>query len=193
MKVKPCEQTIHQVPKDFVRILNNYAVEIGESQVQWENLCDTFPSLKERAKPEDGDMKVTASVHCECTIATHLWENAVVRPKPFEIGVSKRCCWLCQKYLEFLVEPGDSSVLAPTSKFLVSGYQGKIHSGWHPPPWPTRPIGRMVGLLNSEIGEILGSIIRTNRSDSFPRSPVFESREISVKDMVDDAFNRIFR
>jgi OTT_1508-like deaminase len=181
------------MPKDFVRVLNDHAVRIGESQVRWEDLCDAFPSLKNRPKPEDGNMKVAASVHCECTIATHLWKNVLVRPKKFEIGVSKHCCWLCQKYLEFLVEPGDSFVLSPTSKFLVSGYQGKIHSGWHPPPWPTRLIGRMVGLLNSEIGEILESVIRTNRSDSFPRSPVFESREILMKDSEEGAFKCIFR
>lgn len=102
------------MPKDFVRVLNNRAVGMGESQVRWEDLRDAFPSLEDRAKPGDGDMKVTESVHCECTIATHSWKNAVVRPKAFGIGVSKRCWWLCQKYLEFLVEPDDSSVSAST-------------------------------------------------------------------------------
>ncbi|KAI9770548.1 MAG: hypothetical protein M1840_003138 [Geoglossum simile] len=180
-EVKPAKQSIHLMPKNFLKVLNDYAIRRGKPQVQWRELCHSFPSLNDRVEPGDGDMKVTTSIHCECTIATYLLDRAAGRPTAFEIGVSKRCCWLCEKYLQVLVEPDDSSILAPRSSFTVSGYQEKIHSGWHPPHWPQRAFSRMIGLVEGEIEEILGSLIRTNRSDSFPRSPISEDSDVAVK------------
>jgi OTT_1508-like deaminase len=165
VKIKPREQRVYSMSKDFVQILNSHAVKIGEAQVRWDDLCNAFPLLKDKPKPEGGEMRVMTSVHCECTITTHLWRIAP-NQREIEIGVSKHCCWLCEEYLKFL------SQAVPRTKFLVSGYQGKIHSRWHPPSWLTEPIRRMADLLSSEIAEILGKIIRTNRSDSYPRSPI---------------------
>ncbi|KAI9766957.1 MAG: hypothetical protein M1839_004665 [Geoglossum umbratile] len=187
-EVKPAGQSIQLMPKNFLKVLNDYAIRRGKSRVQWKDLCHSFPSLNNRVEPGDGDMKVTTSIHCECTIATYLLNRAAGRPTAFEIGVSKHCCWLCEKYLSVLVEPDDSSILAPSSSFIVSGYQGKIHSGWHPPHWPPRAFNRMIGLVEGEIEEILGSITRTNRSDSFPRSPISEDSDIEVGDIKNSWF-----
>jgi hypothetical protein len=54
------------------------------------------------------------------------------RPTFINIGISKYSCWLCEKYLELLVQ--NESGFTPDMKVAVSGYQGKIQSGWTVPP-----------------------------------------------------------
>jgi OTT_1508-like deaminase len=181
MKIKAPGQRAHSMPKRFLEVVNNYAVSQGKPRVQWQDLCNAFPPLKDRPEPPEGDIKVTTSVHCECTIATYLLKKTLAQPKVCEIGISKRSCWLCQRYLEFLVEP--DSDLAPTqpSRFIVSGYQGKIHSGWQPPVGPEKAARRMVGLITHEMDEILEGMARTNRSDSFPRSPDMKAQDMVLR------------
>lgn len=75
--------------------------------------------------PETGSVPITVSAHCELTLALHAL-NSLSKPKTIEIGVSKRFCWLCQKFMENLSATG--------IRVLVSEYQGKIHAGWRMPP-----------------------------------------------------------
>lgn len=58
------------------------------------------------------EVKVTHSVHAECTLAMH----AIAMKKEWkyvEIGVSKGSCWLCEKFLGL--------VRTPNLQFLVPG------------------------------------------------------------------------
>jgi OTT_1508-like deaminase len=157
---------MHLMPRNFLEIINNYAASNGKPTIEWGDICNSFPSLSTEV-PQKGDMKVTTSVHCECTVASYLLEN-IPAQSIFEIGISKRSCWLCGRYLGFLAEPDGSTRAA---KFVVSGFQGKIHAGWRPPASPVEVVGRMIGLIAHEMDEILGNIQQTNRSDSFPGSP----------------------
>ena len=55
-------------------------------------------------------------------------------------------------------------------RFIVTGYQGKIQAGWVPPlHGPPSAHNNIVGLLKHEMDEILESVERKRRSDSFPR------------------------
>src|SRR4051794_26147459 len=119
---------------NFLHIVNSYADTRDSRHIEWDELINAFPLLKDEIEPTGGEqMKVTASVHCECTIAVHMLRkflergNTVhrTRPKFIEIGISKYSCWLCEKYIEFLVQSNNTLV-----RFIVAGYQGKIHSGW---------------------------------------------------------------
>ena len=150
-----------------MNIVNSYADSIEACHIGWEELIQAYPELKDWTEPTEGPMQITTSVHCECTIAVHMLRifqriDQRTRPTFVEIGISKHSCWLCQKYLEFLS--------AWRLWFVIAGFQGKIHPGWRPPPsGPPNTLSRMVGLLRQEMDEILESVNRKRRSDSYPR------------------------
>jgi hypothetical protein len=63
-----------------------------------------------------------------------------------------------------------SSGFSTKMKVVVTGYQGKMHSGWTCPPLgPLDAQLKMVNLVKHEMDEILESVVRRRRSDSFPR------------------------
>jgi hypothetical protein len=134
-----------------------------------------------------GKMKVTASVHCECTIALHMVEkfrDQRKRPKFMEIGISKYSCWLCEMYLELLVQ-SESGFIADM-KLAVSGYQGKIQAGWRiPPNGPFNVTCRMGALLGCEMDAILENAEREHSSDSFPRYSSTGDDDVDIVDSVD--------
>jgi len=116
-----------QGPKNFLRVINSYADSRKIRHIEWEELVEAYPSLKD-TKPTEGDMPVTTSVHCECIIAVHMLrkylerENAIqITPKYVEIGISKRSCWFCQKYLEFLSDSLGSSLQDIKGKYTLDG------------------------------------------------------------------------
>ena len=120
-----------EMPKIFLNIVNRYAQCRDENDISWEDLTETFPLLTNKTEPPDGNVPVTSSVHCECTISIKMLEgfqDQNLHRRSVKIGVSKQTCWLCQRYLEFLERN-----LNPEVKFIVSGFQGKIHAGWKPP------------------------------------------------------------
>ena len=110
------------------------------------------------------------SVHCECTVAVHMFQkvseyaNKGTRPSSVDIGISKHSCWFCQKYLEFVLQSTWGM------RFVVTGYQEEIQAGWVPPLHGSPSAhNNIVGLLKHEMDEILESVERKRRSDSFPR------------------------
>jgi OTT_1508-like deaminase len=154
------------MPRNFLNIINAYAKSRGVDSINWEDLTAAFPPLTSKEEPTEGKAPVTISVHCECTVAVHIIQksqNQTVCRRFVKIGASKHTCWFCQKYLEFLERD-----LTPKTKFIVSGYQGKIHAGWKPPAGPSSALGDIVRLLKQEVDEILGTVRRRRRSDSFP-------------------------
>ncbi len=46
---------------------------------------------------------VTTSDHCELTLALNAIKSGPTL-SPIKIGVSKRICWICERYLDFLSE-----------------------------------------------------------------------------------------
>ena len=68
---------------------------------------------------------VTTSDHCELNLALNAIKSGRTLA-PIKIGVSRRICWLCEQYLDFLSESKGAQI-------LISKYQGKIHSGWRVP------------------------------------------------------------
>jgi len=94
------------------------------------------------------------------------FQDQKVHHRSVKIGISKQACWLCQWYLEFLERNSN-----PAVKFIVSGFQGKIHAGWKPPAGPSSALGDIVRLVKQETDEILRSVQKRRRSDSFPIQP----------------------
>ena len=158
------------MPMDCLSIVNSYADFTKSRRTTWEELAQAYQL--ERTQPREGNMKVTASVHCECSIAIHMVEKyreQERRPTFIEIGISKYSCWLCEKYLELLVQ--DESGCTPDMKIAVSGYQGKIQSGWTiPSNGPFYARCRMGAVLGNEVDAILENVERGYRSDSNPMS-----------------------
>ena len=60
---------------------------------------------------------------------------------------------------------------AAKMRFVITGYQGKLQAGWTPPNGPPGVTNNMIRLINQETNEILASIERKRRSDSFPTEP----------------------
>ena len=102
-----------------------------------------FSHLKDESQDE---LTLTTSVHCELTLALHSLSSTA---NPVKIGLSKHCCWLCERYIEAF-----QALYKTEKKFLVSGFQGKIHSGWLL-PLGTPPSIRtsMEDLVESELDE----------------------------------------
>jgi len=103
-----------------------------------------------------------------------LWGQERPGPKFVEIGISKHSCWLCEKYLEFLMQSSGFDKL----RLVVTGYQGKIHSGWMAPPnGPINALCSMACLIRGELDEISENVEREIRSDSFPRDSSGDDEE----------------
>lgn len=105
---------------------------------------------------------MTVSVHCELTLAEYFFQKTSSSSRTVEIGVSKRLCWLCQRYVENLNRIHKLRV-------LVSENQGKIHAGWAMPQGGSEAVKvAMLELIDMETHEIRESIIARRRSDFFP-------------------------
>lgn len=137
---------------------------------------DIEPKYPNQPFPKTGSVPITVSAHCELTLASHAL-NSPSRRKTIEIGISKRLCWLCQKFVENLNAAGAIRV-------FVSENQGKIHAGWRmPPDTPSEIEFNMRKLIGLEIKELRGSIIARRRSDSFPNELLDEFIEEEDFDM----------
>jgi hypothetical protein len=84
----------------------------------------------------------------------------LIRSNFIEIGISKYSCWLCERFMECLAK-------TESVQFVVSGFQGKMQSGWKLPPDP--PYAQdticMAELVTHETDEILEAVDRKRRSD----------------------------
>ena len=93
---------------------------------------------------------VTISQHCEVTIALGISAGLSPSDSPTEIGISKHSCWLCEVLFRRL-----ESELG--HKFGITGYQGKVHAGWHYPVEAGDTIrNSLLQILHKELGELRG-------------------------------------
>lgn len=128
------------------------------------------------------ELTLTTSVHCELTLILHSMANPVY---PVTIGLSKHCCWLCEKFIEAFQARHKAE-----KKFFVSGFQGKIHPGWLLPPG-TPPAIRtgMEELLADELDEIRAEIEAQRGSDSWPseRVPLESVQYLEAENLLRDS------
>lgn len=145
------------VPRNLAEILNEDAKKSHSDQVTLKDIALKYPN---QSLPATGSASITVSTHCELTLALHALHSPF-KPKTIEIGVSKRLCWLCQKFVENLRVAGAIRVFA-------SENQGKIHADWGmPPDTPSGIEFSMRQLVELEIEQLRTSIIARRRSDSF--------------------------
>jgi hypothetical protein len=69
-------------------------------------------------------------------------------------------------------------------KLVVSGYHGKIYSGWKLPTGPSSARINIVALIEREMEEILAVVQRKRKSDSAPIE--WESRDTENLDFTED-------
>ena len=115
---------------NFLDILNSQARSRGSRHIDWEALTSAFPSLRDEARPT-GTARLTMSVHCECSIASHILRKLLesdfplemIRPKHIEIGISEYSCWMYEKYMDLgnvLHKP------VPPPDLLFLGFRGEF-------------------------------------------------------------------
>lgn len=100
-------------------------------------------------------------VHCECVMAIFMMKQTI-KPRPFEIGVSKTCCWPCTVFLEELSRIEDLSI-------SISSTHSKTYGGWKFPSSFAhhQPIyDKMVVGIENRISDFLWSTEAQRRSDS---------------------------
>lgn len=109
--------------------------------------------------PQDELRTLTTSVDCESTSVLHSMENPVY---PVPLGLSKHCCWLCEKFIKAF-----QALHKPEKKFFVSdGFQGKIHSGWSlPPNTPAEVQTSIEELFENKLDEIREELEGRRHSD----------------------------
>lgn len=64
------------------------------NETDFKKFSSSFPKLD--SMPQD-ERTLTTSVHCELTLLLYSITSSVYCVK---IGISKHCCWLCEKYIE---------------------------------------------------------------------------------------------
>ena len=155
--IPPAQKTV-QIPKSICTLLNEDATKTDQEHVTERDVETKFP---QSCTETTGNATVTTSCHCELTLALRGIESECTIT-PIKIGVSKRICWLCEQYLDFLSHN-------QRVRLLVSQYQSKIHAGWRIPENTPEAVKKKVHLLvHEEVTEIRESIISRRKSDSFP-------------------------
>jgi len=108
---------------------------------------------------------LTASVHCECSLALAFAKSHLRSPVPtiLVIGISKFTCWLCR---EFLATVHDSY---PHITIRVPPCSGKLRSGWTLPPGaPSKVVNAMHKRLQDVINQVLTKSVGTPASNPDP-------------------------
>lgn len=138
--------------------VTNHHKTSKDPEISIESFKRTYPSAILHPDP----INVTASVHCELTVAMHRIKSSVENSAPIEIGVSKHSCYLCGKLIRKINKHF-------RMKFVVSGLQGKTHAGWRFPLETPLDLQRAImKALNKEIVELRHFAYSKRRSDSFP-------------------------
>lgn len=153
-----------------------------DPEISFESFKRAYPSVL--LHPEQ--INITASVHCELTVAMHKLKNSAENLVPVEVGVSKHCCHMCGVFIKKINEDCQK-------QFLVSGLQGKAQAGWRFPP--ETPLGlqrAIIELVKKEVDELRYFADSRRRSDSFPTADSGDEarahdREIEVSP--DDIFD----
>lgn len=150
--------------------MNTYCEKGNETDSEKFSL--KFPKLDSMSQDE---RTITTSVHCELTLLLNSTTSNCVK-----IGISKHCCWLCEKYIEAFRDKHKNE-----KKILVSGFQGKIHTGWlFPPRTPSDIRNNMEQLLEDGINEIRARVQGQRRSDSWPAEEVFDEVLAQIRDFI---------
>ena len=157
-QVIPPEQQVVKIPKSICTLLNEDATKKDQEHVTAENVNAKFPEICTKTTE---NAEVTMSYHCEITLALRAFKSKYTST-PIKIGVSKRICWLCEKYLKFLSH-------SQNVRILISEYQGKINAGWQIPEYTPQDVKtKMHILVHEQVKEIRESIINWRKSDSSP-------------------------
>jgi hypothetical protein len=90
--------------------------------------------------------------------------NPAPPPGPIKVGVSKRTCRLCQRFLLTLRTPDGSE-----PRILLRSFSGKCPSGWRVPPQaPAFMAADMLSYIREEVEYIITKVANWEGSDSEP-------------------------
>ena len=141
-------------------VMNSYKAE-ADVTITDADFRLTFPEIE----LSNASTMITVSQHCEISIAFGIHAGFFSPSGTLtEIGISKHSCWLCEIFLRCLESKSEQ-------KFAVTGYQGKVHAGWHYPVEAGEAIKNLLlETLHKELGELRAMADPRRRSDSFPIS-----------------------
>lgn len=140
-----------------LQVLNHHRTP-EDPEISIEGFRVAYPSAPLHPEP----INITASVHCELTVAMHRIKISGNNLSSIEIGVSKHCCYMCGTFIRIINE-------SSKQQLLVSGLQGKAHAGWRFPPETPLDLQRAVmNLVRKEVDELRYFAHSKRRSDSFP-------------------------
>lgn len=168
-------------------IFNAHAREHDYEEIKFEDIKAKSPGLR---LYETNTTPVTISCHCELTLALNAPQlnppQQFGKPKPLDVGVSKRLWWLCQWFIESLTR--DTS-----RRFRVSENQGKIHNGWAMPSRTPDTVKSAINeLVEWEICDLRETIIARRRSDLFPKNERWLEGELDGLDLPDKSYKPNF-
>ncbi|EGX52987.1 hypothetical protein AOL_s00007g323 [Orbilia oligospora ATCC 24927] len=154
------------LPITVLGTLNAVAGEIGVFPITCSNIVASYPEFVDNPWYfGEGDL----SVHYQCRLAHFLTKRFPNNPN-FEIGVSKSCCWTCDKWLHaYTSELGATSSRLTT--FHESGIRDKVYRNWLS-PGSARSDSSTYDEVFQRVKYELYAIKRRARSDS-PESAIF--------------------
>ncbi|KAF3277492.1 hypothetical protein TWF970_005101 [Orbilia oligospora] len=157
-------------PITVLGTLNAVAEEVGVTPITLSNIISYYPRFVDNPwYLKEGDLRV----HYECRLVRFLTKRFPSNPN-FEIGVSKLCCWTCDKWLDAY-----TSELKASSSYCTTFHRrethGKIYRNWLS-PGSARADSSTYDEVFQRVKYELYAIKRRARSDS-PESAIFVEDE----------------
>lgn len=158
-----------------MQVLNHYRTP-EDPETSIENFGMAYPSASLHSEP----INITASVHCELTVAMHKIKGSGGSLSPIEIGVSKECCYFCGAFIGEINKNRKQ-------RLLVSGMEGKVHSGWRfLPETPLHFQAAIVKLVTKEVDGLKYFADSVCWSNVFPTPDFEDANDWEIELSVDD-------
>lgn len=161
------EKTMQEVYQDF-KVEETPSV----GPVVLEEIVEFGESVNPKQPKEEAPtfLEVESSVHCELTLFNHMIKlrlaSSINTPiaNHFKIGISKRSCWLCQRWMDMLVayhqSPFDPSCKKLRGlQYTISRHHTGVTAGWRiPMGCPTEIKDAIKDLVSGEVKAIVQEV-----------------------------------
>ena len=160
-EIKPPRPKVVEISENIIKILNYNAQKYGLDVIEAAEYEERFSqSVQENDKPQ----QITISSHCELTLALHFYEKMTGKQHFMKMGISKGCCWMCQKFIDAMSQPNREKRVV----VAMHHNHGKIHAGWGmPDKTPSDVAEEMKNTVTGSLLEIQQTVIDRRIGYSF--------------------------